>query len=187
MSRQLSPSGRDGLGWAGEFRAQCSRGADAATGMADGGGASCPRLGEAGHGSWYFSMDLPRRVDGERRRLRRGGYLTSEAADAARARLSVPVKGDQRDGVYTVAEWLEAWVETRARLRDSTRRIYKSHVRQHLRRVLGGVLLELDAGRVGQAFARLLGEGMSAAIARRGVLHPADGPERRRPGRLDPR
>jgi hypothetical protein len=131
-------------------------------------GASCSRLGEAGHGSWYFSIDLPRRVDDGRRRLRRGGYLTSEAADAARERLSVPVKGNQRESVYTVAQWLEAWVETRARLRDSTRRIYKSHVRQHLRRVFDGVLLrELDAGRVGQAFARLLGEGMSAATARR--------------------
>jgi len=56
----------------------------------------------------------------------------------------------------------------RARLRDSTRRIYKSHVRQHLRRVFDGVLLrELDAGRVGLAFARLSAGGMSAATALR--------------------
>jgi hypothetical protein len=59
-------------------------------------------------------------MDGGRRRLRRGGYLTCEAAAAARDRLSVPVLGDPRDGVYTVVEWLETWVETRARLRDST-------------------------------------------------------------------
>jgi hypothetical protein len=84
-------------------------------------GASCSRLGEAGHGSWYFSTELPRYADGGRRRLRRGGYLTCEAAAAARDRLSVPVLGDPRDGVYTVVEWLETWVETRARLRDSTR------------------------------------------------------------------
>ncbi|HEY6789052.1 MAG TPA: site-specific integrase, partial [Trebonia sp.] len=70
--------------------------------------------------------------------------------------------------MYTVAQWLEAWIGTRVRLRDSTRRIYKSHIRQHLRRVFEGtLLLELDAGRVGQAFARLFGEGMSAATARR--------------------
>jgi len=129
---------------------------------------SCPRLGEAGHGSWYFSIDLPRRVDSGRRRLRRGGYLTCEAADEARERLSVPARGGPGEGVYTVGQWLEAWVETRARLRDSTRRIYKSHVRQHLRRVFDGVLLrELDAARVGQAFARLSAGGMSAATARR--------------------
>jgi integrase len=64
-------------------------------------------------------------MDGGRRRLRRGGYLTWEAAAAARDRLSVPVLGDPRDGVHTVVEWLEAWVESRARLRDSTRRMYQ--------------------------------------------------------------
>jgi len=129
---------------------------------------SCPRLGEAGHGSWYFSIDLPRRVDGGRRRLRRGGYLTCEAADAARDRLSVPARSDPDGDVYTVGQWLEAWVETRARLRHNTRRVYRSHVRQHLRRVFDGVLLrELDVGRVEQAFTRLLGEGMTAATARR--------------------
>ncbi|MGH3164918.1 MAG: tyrosine-type recombinase/integrase [Trebonia sp.] len=131
-------------------------------------GASCPRLGEAGHGSWYFSAELPRHIDGGRRRLRRGGYLTCEAADAARNRLSVPVLGDRRDGVYTVAEWLETWVETRARLRDTSRRAYRGHIRLHLRRLLDGVLLrELHIGHVQDAFRRLFSEGMTAATARR--------------------
>jgi len=131
-------------------------------------GASCLRLGEPGHGSWYFSIDLPRAVDGGRRRLRRGGYLTCEAADAARGRLSVPSRSDPDGDVYTVAQWLQAWVETRARLRHNTRRVYKSHVRQHLRRVFDGVLLkELDVACVELAFTGLLGEGMTAATARR--------------------
>jgi integrase len=131
-------------------------------------GASCPRLGEAGHGSWYFSSELPRYMDGGRRRLRRGGYLTCEAAAAARDRLSVPVLGDSRDGVYTVVEWLEAWVETRARLRDSTRRMYRGHIRLYFRRLLDGVLLrELHIGHVQDAFQRLFDDGMTAATARR--------------------
>jgi integrase len=131
-------------------------------------GALCPRLGEAGHGSWYFSSELPRYMDGGRRRLRRGGYLTCEAAAAARDRLSVPVLGDPRDGVYTVVDWLEAWVETRARLRDSTRRMYQSHIRLYFRRLLDGVLLrELHIGHVQDAFQRLFDEGMTAATARR--------------------
>ena len=131
-------------------------------------GALCPRLGEAGHGSWYFSSELPRYMDGGRRRLRRGGYLTCEAAAAARDRLSVPVLGDPRDGVYTVVDWLEAWVETRARLRDSTRRMYQSHIRLYFRRLLAGVLLrELHIGHVQDAFQRLFDEGMTAATARR--------------------
>jgi len=107
-------------------------------------------------------------VDGGRRRLRRGGYLTCEAADAARGRLSVPSRSDPDGDVYTVAQWLQAWVETRARLRHNTRRVYKSHVRQHLRRVFDGVLLkELDVACVELAFTGLLGEGMTAATARR--------------------
>jgi integrase len=107
-------------------------------------------------------------MDGGRRRLRRGGYLTCEAAAAARDRLSVPVLGDPRDGVYTVVEWLEAWVETRARLRDSTRRMYQSHIRLYFRRLLDGVLLrELHIGHVQDAFQRLFDEGMTAATARR--------------------
>jgi site-specific recombinase XerD len=94
--------------------------------------------------------------------------LTCDAATSARERLSVPVRGGAGGDVYTVAQWLEVWIETRARLRHNTRRVYRSHIRQHLRRVFDGVLLrELDVARVEQAFQRLFAEGMSAATARR--------------------
>lgn len=122
----------------------------------------------SGHGSWYFSSELPRYMDGGRRRLRRGGYPTCEAAAAARDRLSVPVPGDPRDGVYMVVAWMETWVETRARLRDITRRIHHSHIRLYFRRLLDGVLLrELHIGHVQDVFQRLFDEGMTAATARR--------------------
>ena len=131
-------------------------------------GISCPRLGEAGHGSWYFSLDLPRHVDGGRRRPRRGGYLTCDAAADARDRLSVPQPGDPGGGVLTVADWLETWVGTRVRLRDSTRRMYRGHIRLYFRRLFDGVLLaELHAGHVEGAFRRLFDEGMNPATARR--------------------
>jgi integrase len=59
-------------------------------------------------------------------------------------------------------------VETRARLRDSTRRNYRGHVRQYLRRLFDGVLLaELHVGHVEAAFRRLFDEGMIPATARR--------------------
>jgi hypothetical protein len=44
-------------------------------------------------------------VDGGRRRLRRGGYLTCDAAVAARDKLSVPQPGDPGGHVLTMAEW----------------------------------------------------------------------------------
>jgi hypothetical protein len=65
-------------------------------------------------------------------------------------------------------EWLGTWVETRARLRDSTRRMYRGHIRLYFRRLLDGVLLrELHIGHVQDAFRRLFDEGMTAATARR--------------------
>ena len=165
MSRRFAfGKGRSWLGVRGSVFVRC--------GCRDGHGGrrgvSCPRLGEAGHGSWYFSLELPRHMGGGRRRHRRGGYLTWEAAAAARDRLSVPVPGDPDAGVYTVAEWLQTWVETRARLRDSTRRMYLSHIRLYLCRMLDGVLLrELHIGHVQDTFQRLFDEGMTAATARR--------------------
>jgi len=67
-----------------------------------------------------------------------------------------------------VVEWLETWVQTMARLRDSTRRMYQSHIRLYFRRLLDGVLLrELHIGHVQDAFQRLFDEGMTAATARR--------------------
>jgi integrase len=78
------------------------------------------------------------------------------------------VLGESRDGVYTVLEWLETWVETRARLRDSTRRMYQGHIRLYFRGLFGGVLLrEVHVGHVQDAFQWLFGEGMTGATARR--------------------
>src|SRR6202020_1692822 len=51
--------------------------------------------------------------------------------------------------------------------RDSTRRMYRGHIRLHSRRLLDGVLLhELHIGHVQDAFQRLFDEGMTAATAR---------------------
>lgn len=94
--------------------------------------------------------------------------MSPEAAAAERDRLSVPVPGGPGGDFHTVVEWLETWVETRARLRDSTRRMYRSHIRLYFRRLLDGVLLrELDISHVQKVFQRLFDEGMTAATARR--------------------
>lgn len=90
-------------------------------------GASCSRLGELGHGSWFFSLDLPRTAGGRRCRVRRGGYATRQAAGQALEQLQVP--GGR---VLTVADWLVTWLETRARLRENTRRGYAAHIHRYL-------------------------------------------------------
>jgi hypothetical protein len=53
-------------------------------------GSRCPRRGRPGHGSWYVSVELPAGPDGDRRRIRRGGFPDRAAADAALARLAKP-------------------------------------------------------------------------------------------------
>src|ERR1700726_1788064 len=65
-------------------------------------GASCPHLAEDDHGSWFFSLELPRHVGGLRRRIRRGGYASRE--EAVRALRRLRVTGGR---VLTVADWLE--------------------------------------------------------------------------------
>jgi integrase len=127
-------------------------------------GASCPRLGEEGHGSWFFSLDLPRTTGGRRCRVRRGGYPNRQAAEQALEQLQLP--GGR---ILTVAEWLVTWLETRARLRENTRRGYAAHIHRYLIPHLGTVLLaELHIGHLKKAFTALLrNEGMSAATARR--------------------
>jgi hypothetical protein len=53
-------------------------------------GARCRGLASAGHGSWYFSAELPS-PSGERRRVRRGGLADREAAVAALEALTAPM------------------------------------------------------------------------------------------------
>lgn len=51
-------------------------------------GQRCPRLRERGHGSWYLAIELSAAPDGQRRRVRLGGYATRAAAQAALGRLA---------------------------------------------------------------------------------------------------
>jgi integrase len=127
-------------------------------------GASCPRLAEEEHGSWFFSLELPRHAGGGRRRIRRGGYASREEAERALSRLQV--SGGR---ALTVADWLEIWLTTRTRVRDKTLRGYTAHVRLHLVPHLGQVLLsELDTGHLDRAFTALLRQdGVTAATVHR--------------------
>jgi hypothetical protein len=63
---------------------------DATTGGQLGG--RCLRLADDRHGSWYVGLELPAALDGRRRRIRRGGYPSGEAAEAVLAGLRVPPK-----------------------------------------------------------------------------------------------
>jgi integrase len=134
-------------------------------------GARCPRLSSRGHGTWYFSVELPSPA-GDRRRVRRGGFASRAAAVAAVEALASPVPG-LAQGLRT-GEWLERWLASRVSLRASTSRGYAAHVRGYLVPYLGGILLaELSPGDVQGMFTAIirgdaaLGRPVSAATLRR--------------------
>ena len=72
-------------------------------------GRSCRRLVEAGHGSWYFAVQVPT-VGGRRARHRRGGYLSPEAAHAAGLAVVESGPVDMASQAWTVMRWLEFWL-----------------------------------------------------------------------------
>ncbi len=134
-------------------------------------GTLCPGLSSSLHGSWYFSADLPS-ASGKRRRVRRGGFATQEAAAAALEKLS-SATGSPDPGLAT-EEWLWRWLEARVSLRASTSRSYAAHVRGYLVPYLGGMpLAALTAGDVQAMFTAVirdesaLGRPVSAATLHR--------------------
>jgi hypothetical protein len=54
-------------------------------------GARCPLLAEDDHDSWYFAVAPSTLPSGDRRRVRRGGFATYEAAQRALDALRDPV------------------------------------------------------------------------------------------------
>jgi integrase len=133
-------------------------------------GARCAGLRSPGHGSWYFSADLPSAA-GERRRVRRGGFATRAAAVAALEELAAPRSPEPG---LTTGEWLNRWLASRVSLRASTSRSYAAHMRGYLVPYLGDIPLSaLTASDVQAMFTSVirdetvLGRPVSAATLHR--------------------
>ncbi|MFD5437856.1 hypothetical protein ACFWJ4_37610 [Kitasatospora sp. NPDC127067] len=73
-------------------------------------GAGCPRLAEAGHGTWTFAVDMPS-LSGRRRTVRRGGFEDEWHAETALRRF---LEGRRlrfdADPHETVAAYLTNWL-----------------------------------------------------------------------------
>lgn len=64
-------------------------------------------------------------------------------------------------------EWVEQWL-SRARLRESSRRSYRGHLRNHLLPRLSGMLLaDVDVAVLQRLFTSMVDDGVSEATARR--------------------
>lgn len=112
----------------------------------------CPDLARRGHGSWYFALELDH-LPGGRRRVRRGGFVSRDAARQGLCRVRELEGGDADPAVLTVGVWLEHWLATRTRLRPLIRTSYAEHIHRHLQPHLGALVLEeLTPATVARAF-----------------------------------
>lgn len=104
----------------------------------------CARRGQRGHGSWYFSLNVPDPGGDTIRRVRRGGYRSRTAAVRALAAVRNPYTDPGR-ATLTVGGWLREWIETRHHLAPSTLKSYREHIQLHLEPGLGLIpLAELN-------------------------------------------
>jgi integrase len=104
-------------------------------------GGRCPRLADAGHGSWYLCLELGIGSDGRRCRLRCGGYPSQKAARQALDQLCIPSGGPGGGTGWTTGRWLARWLAGKEGLRPSSVRSYQGHVRLYLVPHLGRIPL----------------------------------------------
>ena len=118
---------------------------------------------DADRGTFFFVVDLPT-VGGKRQQLKRRGFPTKKAAQAAEREVLSDVQGGRyiRPARGTLAEYLlETWLPTRrVNLRESTAFGYEKLIRARINPLIGDVQLSaLDAVTLEAFYGRLLTSG----------------------------
>ncbi|WP_349879517.1 tyrosine-type recombinase/integrase [Micromonospora sp. HUAS YX12] len=89
------------------------------------------------HGSWYFSVQLPRDTPGPAR-FRKGGFRTAQQATTARDNALATAAAGTNPRRITVEQWLRRWLQSLpGRVRRSTAVTYGHHVDYYLIPYLG--------------------------------------------------
>lgn len=115
-------------------------------------GGHCSRLNDRGHGSWYFHCSTTN-ILGRPQRVRRGGFPSQAAARRARDELLTMSSERRTAQSWTVARWLEHWLQTRTRLRPTTKLLYTRDIERFLIPHVGRTLLsELTSGQLNAVF-----------------------------------
>ena len=116
-------------------------------------GAECPKLRRKDdswnprHGSWYYALELDAGPNGKRRRTRRGGFESEDAALAAMEKAKQKeARGGNAQIRLTTGQFLDDWLRAQKGLRRTTRQLYAGHITNYLVPFLGHV--ELDRLRV---------------------------------------
>ncbi|MFE7098493.1 tyrosine-type recombinase/integrase [Streptomyces erythrochromogenes] len=103
-------------------------------------GTTCPNLKKKGHATWYFYFELEAGENGKRRRVRRGGFDTQDAAKTeAKKELKKAEGGTDVLSSATVGDDFGAWLERKGNLARTTSHGYEAHVRLYLMPHLGHI------------------------------------------------
>lgn len=101
-------------------------------------GAACPLLKKRDHGTWYYYVKLPDGIGGQRRRPRKGGFLTQKKAKEAAQKLWDEAQGGINvESKETVAQYLNRWHDKRVDLKRRTRTDYRDFIDRILIPALG--------------------------------------------------
>jgi integrase len=99
------------------------------------------------HGTWYFTHELP--AYGNRKRIRRGGFPTREAAEKALAeslarctQRGVAAERDMTGRRQLLADYLREWLDGKPDIKPATRFSYADHINRFLVPHLGHLRLE---------------------------------------------
>ncbi|GAA1778404.1 hypothetical protein [Luedemannella helvata] len=114
----------------------------------------CRQLKERGHGSWYVHCSATNLL-GSSERLRRGGFPSQAAARRARDEWLAATEAARTATGWTVQRWLRHWLNSRTKIRPTTRFHYTRDVEQVLIPYLGHYrLAQLDARLLRTVFAQ---------------------------------
>ena len=105
-------------------------------------GARCPQLRRTGHGAWWIRIDAGTAPTGRRRQVRLGPFRTAAEANRAGETERERLRRGGEITTVTVDEYLHAWLEAAADLRDSTRHGYRGHIDGYLVPHLGRLRLD---------------------------------------------
>ncbi|MEV0374567.1 tyrosine-type recombinase/integrase [Streptomyces sp. NPDC050636] len=101
-------------------------------------GSACPLLKRRDHGTWYYYVKLPDGPGGQRRRPRKGGFLTQREAKKEAQKLWDEAQGGiDVDTKETVAQYLDRWHGKRVDLKRRTRTDYRDIIDRVFKPALG--------------------------------------------------
>ncbi|WJV48859.1 site-specific integrase [Streptomyces flavofungini] len=103
-------------------------------------GATCPKLEQKGHGTWYFYFELEAGEGGTRQRVRRGGFAKKDDAKKKAEEIYLQATGGADVmSKTTVGEDLHAWLKRKRNLARTTRHGYEEHIKLYLEPHLGHI------------------------------------------------